>query len=109
MLVISLMLPVQFVEAISKGKPDPNAPPGTWYVGEDPAPKTGQPILFVHGLTGSSSTWFEPNDMFQQARNAGHPTAFINLYPDKSYWDNALCLPKNLLKCMPISVRKSLL
>lgn len=96
MLVISLMLPVQFADAISKGKPDPNAPPGTWYVGEDPAPKTGQPILFVHGLTGSASTWFEPNDMFQQARNAGHPTAFINLYPDKSNWDNGAMLAEKL-------------
>ncbi len=83
-------------EAFSKGKPDPAAPPGTWYLGEDPPQKTGKPILFIHGLTGSASTWFEPNDMYKQAQQAGHPTAFINLHPDKSYWTNGALLAEKL-------------
>lgn len=80
----------------SKGKPDPSAPPGTWYIGDAPHVKTGSPILFVHGLTGSGATWFEPNDMYRQARDAGHPAAFINLYPDQSYWDNGQMLANKL-------------
>ncbi len=100
-LSLTLILVMFFIQpnlsyGFSKGKPDPSAPPGTWYIGDAPQVKTGSPILFVHGLTGSASTWFEPNDMYKKAQDAGHPTAFINLYPDQSYWDNGEMLANKL-------------
>ena len=42
---------------------------GYWFAGDpvehpDPAKP---PIVFVHGLNGSSSAWFDENDMAEQA------------------------------------------
>ncbi|SDC57464.1 esterase/lipase family protein [Shouchella lonarensis] len=95
-----LLVPSARVEAMPsiQGKffPDPSVPVGTWFVGATPSGETKAPVLFVHGLGGSSSTWFQQNDMYDQAYAAGHPTAFINLHPDRSMWTNGELLSRKL-------------
>ncbi|WP_413376035.1 esterase/lipase family protein [Alkalihalobacillus sp. 1P02AB] len=97
MLLLLFFAPLQASAGfLGIGKPGPGAPPGSWTVGEIPEGETKTPILFLHGLNGSSSTWFDSNDMFQQAYDHGHPTAYLNLYPDHSNWDNAELLTEVL-------------
>ncbi|PAE97361.1 esterase/lipase family protein [Shouchella clausii] len=81
---------------LGTGKPAPGAPPGTWVVGDSPATTAGSPILFVHGLNSSALTWFEPNDMFVHTYEQGFPSAYINLHPDKSNWQNGELLAEKI-------------
>ena len=81
---------------LGAGKPAPGAPPGTWVVGDTPATTAGSPILFVHGLNSSALTWFEPNDMFVHTYEQGFPSAYINLHPDKSNWQNGELLAEKI-------------
>ncbi|MBY8832212.1 esterase/lipase family protein [Bacillus licheniformis] len=72
--------------------------PGYWFVGDpvehpDPAKP---PIVFVHGLNGSSSAWFDENDMAEQAWKNGYNAAFIDLHPDKDMQDNGAMLAAKL-------------
>nr|WGD98800.1 hypothetical protein P5627_07985 [Bacillus safensis] len=43
--------------------------PGKWFKGEEPVQKDASkpPLVFVHGINSSSSTWFDRNDMAKQA------------------------------------------
>ncbi|MFC1286053.1 esterase/lipase family protein [Bacillus paralicheniformis] len=72
--------------------------PGHWFAGDpvehpDPAKP---PIVFVHGLNGSSSAWFDENDMAEQAWKNGYNAAFIDLHPDKDMQDNGAMLAAKL-------------
>ena len=72
--------------------------PGYWFVGDpvehpDPAKP---PIVFVHGLNGSSSAWVDENDMAEQAWKNGYNAAFIDLHPDKDMQDNGAMLAAKL-------------
>ena len=72
--------------------------PGHWFAGDpvehpDPAKP---PIVFVHGLNGSSSAWFDENDMAEQAWKNGYDAAFIDLHPDKDMQDNGAMLAAKL-------------
>ncbi|MPQ24296.1 esterase/lipase family protein [Bacillus paralicheniformis] len=72
--------------------------PGHWFAGDpvehpDPAKP---PIVFVHGLNGSSSAWIDENDMAEQAWKNGYNAAFIDLHPDKDMQDNGAMLAAKL-------------
>ncbi|MFD1020453.1 esterase/lipase family protein [Thalassobacillus hwangdonensis] len=54
------------------------------------------PVLFIHGLNSSSSTWYEDNDMYETVRSQGFETAFIDLNPDKDMWTNGQLLAEKL-------------
>ncbi|MCA1053694.1 hypothetical protein LCM10_01750 [Rossellomorea aquimaris] len=95
LMVLSLfiMFP-SFALAGDFGKGDPPGEPGQWYVGTTPsnvAPDK-HPVLFVHGLNSSSNTWWNENNMYDTAYQNGYETAFIDLYPTKSMWDNGALL-----------------
>ncbi len=74
--------------------------PGTLYVGATPPSLdlTKPVLLFVHGKGGSASTWWTDtvyhgtNDMYTYAYNNGYRTAFVDLYPEESMWDNGTLL-----------------
>lgn len=97
-LFVSLMLIVStFVQPTLAGslkKPGAGGVPGEWYVGETPpnADPDLPVILFVHGLNGSASIWYEGNDMYETAYQQGYQTVFVDLYDaggnPKSMWDN---------------------
>jgi triacylglycerol esterase/lipase EstA (alpha/beta hydrolase family) len=76
------------------GKDDPSGVPGQWYVGTTPSNSAPSkyPVLFVHGLNSSSNTWWNENDMYDTAYQNGYETAFIDLYPTKTMWDNGALL-----------------
>jgi triacylglycerol esterase/lipase EstA (alpha/beta hydrolase family) len=76
------------------GKDDPSGVPGQWYVGTTPSYSSPSkyPVLFVHGLNSSSNTWWDENDMYNTAYQNGYETAFIDLYPTKTMWDNGALL-----------------
>ncbi|WP_158633959.1 lipase family alpha/beta hydrolase [Radiobacillus deserti] len=82
----------------SFGKDDPSGTPGNWYVGTSPSSVDNgkHPILFVHGLNSSSSTWWEENNMYDTAYEAGYETSFIDLYPSKNMWDNGSLLAQKI-------------
>jgi pimeloyl-ACP methyl ester carboxylesterase len=70
---------------------------GTIYYGAVPANSSNRPVLvFVHGYTGSASTWWNDNQMYTLALNAGYRTAFVSLGPDKTMWHNGQLLANML-------------
>lgn len=85
--------------------------PGYWFAGDpvehpDPAKP---PIVFVHGLNGSSSAWFDENDMAEQAWKNGYDAAFIDLHPDKDMQDNGAMLAAKLREIYQYFGRKVIL
>jgi pimeloyl-ACP methyl ester carboxylesterase len=74
--------------------------PGTWYVGATPpnADYSKPVLLFVHGKGSCAQTWWGQttyhgtNDMYTYAYNNGYRTAFVDLYGDKTMWDNGSLL-----------------
>ncbi|KMK75324.1 esterase/lipase family protein [Alkalihalobacillus pseudalcaliphilus] len=88
--LLLFLLPSIRVDAgfLGIGKPGPGAPPGSWTAGEHPSSGVKSPIVFIHGLNGSSDTWLEDNDMPEIAFQNGHPTAYVNLHPSESIWTN---------------------
>ena len=72
--------------------------PGEWYLGDTPDAVTGsrRPILFIHGFNRSSDTWYEGNDMYATAYENGYETAFIDVYPDRSMWENGALLAQKI-------------
>ena len=65
--------------------------PGTLRFGAVPAGSGTHPVLlFVHGWNSDASTWSGSNDMEAKATGAGYRTAFLDVYPDRSMWDNGL-------------------
>lgn len=98
MLVLLLLsIPVTAV-AGDLGKGEPDGTPGQWYLGATPsyvAPEKS-PIVFVHGLNSSATTWWENNDMYNTAYANGYETAFVDLYPTQTMWDNGALLAAKL-------------
>lgn len=96
--VTLLLVFPSIIFAGSFGKDDPSGTPGNWYVGTTPSyvASSKHPILFVHGLNSSSSTWWEENDMYNTAYQAGFETAFIDLYPTDNMWDNGSLLAQKV-------------
>ena len=86
-----------FHETIGQGNQ-----PGTIHIGtlpQEAAPE--KPVLvFVQGLTNNSTTWYQGNNMYDLARQAGFETAFVELYDSggtpRSYWDNGEMLADQL-------------
>ncbi|KGP92642.1 alpha/beta hydrolase [Pontibacillus chungwhensis BH030062] len=72
--------------------------PGEWWAGESSSSisPSNHPILFVHGLNSSSTTWTINNDMDETAYGAGYETAFIDLYPTKDMWENGAMLAQKI-------------
>lgn len=63
--------------------------PGTLRYGAVPAGSGSRPVLlFVHGWNSDASTWSGSNDMEAKATAAGYRTAFLDVYPDRTMWDN---------------------
>lgn len=63
--------------------------PGYVRFGAVPAGSGVHPVLlFVHGWNSDASTWSGSNDMELKATAAGYRTAFLDVYPDHSMWDN---------------------
>lgn len=56
--------------------------PGAWYIGQ--TPENLQPdtpvLLFVPGLNSVAQVFWEDNDMYQTAYQAGYQTAFVQLH-----------------------------
>ncbi|MFT9488437.1 MAG: esterase/lipase family protein [Tepidibacillus sp.] len=76
---------------------------GNWYVGLPEEETEKPPLLFVHGLHSSSKKWFKNtnqsghNDMYQLAKRAGYPTAFVDLNTDQeSIWENGKILSQRI-------------
>jgi len=78
--------------------------PGNWYPGPMPSnPNPNKPVLvFVHGKGGSASVWWGDtmyhgiNDMRTYAYNDGYRTAYVDLYPEGTMWDNGELLANML-------------
>ena len=68
--------------------------PGEWYAGDEPEnPVSNAPVLlFVPGLNNVAQVFWEDNDMYQTARDAGYQTAFLQLHDaggaSADMWDN---------------------
>lgn len=79
---------------------DAGGNPGTWYVGATPpnVDYTKPVLLFVHGKGGSAKVWWGDtvyhgtNDMYTQAYNNGYRTAFVDLHPEGTMWQNGALL-----------------
>ncbi|WP_169082582.1 esterase/lipase family protein [Paenibacillus sp. PL91] len=93
-LILALSIGIAPAQAAGFTNPNVGSVAGAWSKGTDPA--TINPynpvILFVHGLNGSASTWYQDNDMYQYAYNNGYQTAFINLHDitgtSQNMWSN---------------------
>jgi triacylglycerol esterase/lipase EstA (alpha/beta hydrolase family) len=94
MVVVLFLLFPSLGAAGDFGKDDPSGVPGQWYVGTTPSyiAPSKHPVLFVHGLNSSSHTWWNENNMYNTAYQNGYETAFIDLYPTKTMWDNGALL-----------------
>ncbi len=67
------------------------ATPGSLRYGAIPAGSGSRPVLiFIHGWNSDASTWSGSNDMEADATGAGYRTAFLDVYPDRSMWDNGV-------------------
>lgn len=97
-MALLFMVPTMGVQAGSLGKSDPTGTPGTWYLGAEPSnlSDSNYPILFVHGLNSSASTWWDGNDMYSTAFENGYKTAFVDLYPTNDMWDNGYLLSQRI-------------
>ncbi|MFD2044810.1 esterase/lipase family protein [Ornithinibacillus salinisoli] len=76
--------------------------PGEWYIGAVPAnPVPNSPvILFVPGLNNVAQIFWEDNDMYQTAVDAGYQTAFVQLHDaggaSADMWDNGQLLAEKI-------------
>ncbi len=72
--------------------------PGEWYIGTTPSNliPNAPVLLFVPGLNNVAQIFWEDNDMYQTAVNAGYQTAFVQLYDaggaSRDMWDNGALL-----------------
>ncbi|OLP63472.1 hypothetical protein BACPU_31260 [Bacillus pumilus] len=82
--------------------------PGKWFRGEEPVQKdrSKPPLVFVHGINSSSSTWFDRNDMAKQAVLNGYESAFIDLHPDQNMKKNGKLLAEKLKEIYDFFGRK---
>ncbi|MUK90206.1 hypothetical protein GMD78_17680 [Ornithinibacillus sp. L9] len=76
--------------------------PGEWYIGSAPSnPIPNAPvILFVPGLNNVAQIFWEDNDMYQSAVNAGYQTVFVQLYDaggaSADMWENGALLAEKI-------------
>jgi len=56
--------------------------PGQWYLGDTPPDMDDDSpvLLFVHGLNSKAQVWWEDNDMYETAYEAGYQTTFVQLH-----------------------------
>ena len=89
-------------DATGKGGNENNETPGEWYKGETPKNlDVDAPILlFVPGLNNTAQIFWEDNDMYQTAHDAGYQTAFVQLYDaggeSADMWDNGELLAEKI-------------
>jgi triacylglycerol lipase len=63
--------------------------PGSLRYGAVPAGSGTRPVLlFVHGWNSDATTWSGSNDMEAKAAASGYRTAFLDVYADRTMWDN---------------------
>jgi triacylglycerol lipase len=75
--------------------------PGTITYGPPPtSPVKPQVLVYIHGWSAGSDTWTVGNDMPKRASQAGYRTAFVDLYSDRSMWDNGTLLAQELRQIM---------
>jgi hypothetical protein len=76
--------------------------PGEWYAGDTPSqPVANAPVLlFVPGLNNVAQVFWEDNDMYETALNAGYQTAFIQMHDaggtSADMWDNGELLAEKI-------------
>jgi len=76
--------------------------PGEWYAGDTPAqPVPHAPVLlFVPGLNNVAQVFWEDNDMYETALNAGYQTAFVQMHDaggnSADMWDNGELLAEKI-------------
>ncbi|MGY0692376.1 esterase/lipase family protein [Virgibacillus sp. FSP13] len=79
-----------------------NETPGEWYAGETPPNliPDAPVLLFVPGLNSVAQVFWEDNDMYQTAYDAGYQTAFIQLHDaggaSADMWDNGELLTEKI-------------
>lgn len=84
------------------GGNDNDETPGEWIKGETPSNlKDDAPVLlFVPGLNNVAQVFYEDNDMYEAAYDAGYQTAFIQLYDaggeSADMWDNGELLAEKI-------------
>ncbi|WP_026909242.1 esterase/lipase family protein [Paucisalibacillus globulus] len=75
-----------------------NETPGEWYIGTTPTNllPNAPVLLFVPGLNNVAQIFWEDNDMYQTAVDAGYQTAFVQLHDaggaSADMWDNGALL-----------------
>ena len=85
-----------------KGGNDNDETPGEWYAGETPENLLADApvLLFVPGLNNTAQIFWEDNDMYQTAHDAGYQTAFVQLYDaggeSADMWDNGELLAEKI-------------
>lgn len=85
-----------------KGGNDNDEIPGEWYAGETPENlRTDAPVLlFVPGLNNIAQIFWEDNDMYETAYEAGYQTAFVQLHDaggeSADMWDNGELLAEKI-------------
>lgn len=78
--------------------------PGEWYTGETPSDvDENDPILlFIAGMNGKAQDWWEDNDMYNTAYEAGYQTSFLQLYDaggaSADMWDNGELLAEKIIE-----------
>ncbi|TFJ92527.1 esterase/lipase family protein [Lentibacillus salicampi] len=76
--------------------------PGEWYAGAEPPNlvPNAPVLLFVPGLNNIAQVFWEDNDMYQTAYDAGYQTAFVQLHDaggaSADMWDNGELLAEKI-------------
>lgn len=76
--------------------------PGEWYAGETPDNilPNSPVLLFVPGLNSKAQIWWEENDMYNTAFQAGYETAFVQLHDaggeSANMWNNGMLLAEKI-------------
>ncbi|MGE6629922.1 esterase/lipase family protein [Bacillus sp. NPDC077027] len=107
--LIAVMLLLSSVNTAYAGSiGDEPGTPGKWFRGEEPTQidESKPPLVFVHGINSSSSTWFDKNDMAEQALRNGYESAFIDLHPDQDMQKNGQLLAEKLKEIYELFGRK---
>lgn len=70
------------ISVTGKGSNGNEETPGEWYAGETPTDlqHDAPVLLFVPGLNNVAQIFWEDNDMYQTAYDAGYQTAFVQLH-----------------------------
>ncbi|WP_052360641.1 esterase/lipase family protein [Oceanobacillus manasiensis] len=85
-----------------KGSNGNDETPGEWYAGDIPANLIADApvLLFVPGLNNAAQIFWEDNDMYQTAYDAGYQTAFLQLHDaggeSADMWENGQLLAEKI-------------